>query len=743
MLRASGSPPVPPQFDDGRERDGDAIGAGTVVREALVSLRARLALVLAGVLAGPVAAAGLVVGVVVPRAQADAARTALARTATTAAAALAQECVALGDVARATALDLAASAAAGTATPGTGPDAGTAERAAAAALRGHDDAGLVVVVGDAPVARVGAVPAQATGNGPGPDAATLRAQLLASCSRGSAPAAGPAALVESVSVPAVGVAPDAPAVRVVAVRALDAAAAAQLRSRLALDADLAVLPSPGSGAPPAVSDAVRAGRTSGVAGSFRYELAPATDGVPYRLVTWTPVEQGGGVLAVLVAVALAAVIACAVLLSVVASRLTAPLRRLAGAARRLHAGDLSTRTGLAGDDEVGELAAALDDMAGRLQGSQEDLRRSRELQDDATARFGEALEHTHDLDGLLQTVLDAACAAVGAVGGTALLGTERTLEERGSLTPGDGVLPARTAASLGRIARRALSGGRPVTAGPGEAGAPALAVPLRSREHVLGALAVARPPGAPLFADAEAEVLEDLARHAGAAVANALAHEETRRLSVTDPLTGAGNFRQLSTTLAREVERATRFNRPLSVVMLDLDHFKAVNDTHGHPFGDAVLREFARRLQDCLREVDTVTRYGGEEFTVVLPETGADGAAAVAGRIVRAVRDRPFAVGARSAPVTVSAGVAAFPDHGRTASELLRTADAALYTAKGAGRDRWCLAEVAVPGAPGEDDLLDEHFAAADSLPRIGAAPAGTRMGTAGQAAGGTWEGQP
>ncbi|HYY11577.1 MAG TPA: GGDEF domain-containing protein, partial [Kineosporiaceae bacterium] len=222
--------------------------------------------------------------------------------------------------------------------------------------------------------------------------------------------------------------------------------------------------------------------------------------------------------------------------------------------------------------------------------------------------------------------------------------------------------------------------------------------------------AVARRAGAPAVGDDAVEALEDLARHAGAAVANALAHEETRRLSVTDPLTGAGNFRQLSTTLAREVERATRFGRPLSVVMLDLDHFKAVNDGHGHPFGDAVLREFARRLQDCLREVDTVTRYGGEEFTVVLPETGADGAAAVAARIVRAIRDRPFTVGARSAEVTVSAGVASFPDHGRTASELLRSADQALYAAKGAGRDRWCLAEVAVPGLldDGLDDGLDD-----------------------------------
>jgi diguanylate cyclase (GGDEF)-like protein len=135
--------------------------------------------------------------------------------------------------------------------------------------------------------------------------------------------------------------------------------------------------------------------------------------------------------------------------------------------------------------------------------------------------------------------------------------------------------------------------------------------------------------------DAEQAVVA-LATHAGTAVANVREHLEAQRLSVTDSMTGVANHRHLLLTLAREVERAHRFARPLSVLMLDLDHFKQVNDTDGHAFGDLVLREFATRLQSCLREVDLVARYGGEEFALVLPETGIEGAEAVAVRIGRA-----------------------------------------------------------------------------------------------------------
>ena len=332
---------------------------------------------------------------------------------------------------------------------------------------------------------------------------------------------------------------------------------------------------------------------------------------------------------------------------------------------------------------------------------------------ESAGRLGQALARTHDLDGLLQTVLDAVRDEVDAESGAAFLGDARSLEER-AVTTRTGLAPNPAAVEgLTRLARAAVEHGSPVRTG---GRVPGLAVLLRSGSTVLGALALTRSPGAPPIEDAAGEAVEALAGPAGVAVGNVLEHEETRRLSVTDALTGAGNFRHLSTTLAREVERATRFSRPLSIVMLDLDHFKGVNDSHGHAFGDGVLREFARRLQDCLREVDTVARYGGEEFAVVLPETGSDGAAAVTARIVAAVRAKPFTVGSVSQPVTVSAGVASFPDHGRTASEILRSADSALYVAKAAGRDRWCLAEVVLPGQepmPGEPPELVADLPAA------------------------------
>jgi diguanylate cyclase (GGDEF)-like protein len=174
------------------------------------------------------------------------------------------------------------------------------------------------------------------------------------------------------------------------------------------------------------------------------------------------------------------------------------------------------------------------------------------------------------------------------------------------------------------------------------------------------------------------------------AVENVLLHKEAQRLSITDGLTGVWNRRYLQLTLTKEIERAQRFDRPLSVLMMDIDHFKLVNDAHGHQVGDEVLVELTRRTMSTIRgQIDALARYGGEEFVVVLPETPREGARIVADKILSVIRHRPFGEdGEAAVPLTVSIGVAAFPEDGSTADELVRAADLAMYRAKEAGRNR-------------------------------------------------------
>jgi diguanylate cyclase (GGDEF)-like protein len=220
-----------------------------------------------------------------------------------------------------------------------------------------------------------------------------------------------------------------------------------------------------------------------------------------------------------------------------------------------------------------------------------------------------------------------------------------------------------------------------------------LAVPLRRPPHVFGVIALYAPANPEGFDAAAESALQSLAGPASIAIENVVLHDEATRASTIDPLTGVWNYRYLMTSLNREVERANRFDRSLSVLMLDLDKFKLVNDTHGHQTGDSVLREFAARVQREIREVDTLARYGGEEFVVVLPETSAGGAENLAERICAAIRSAPFVVddGAVELAVTVSIGGAVYPENGRASRELLVAADRALYRAKNAGRDRWIM----------------------------------------------------
>jgi diguanylate cyclase (GGDEF)-like protein len=185
-------------------------------------------------------------------------------------------------------------------------------------------------------------------------------------------------------------------------------------------------------------------------------------------------------------------------------------------------------------------------------------------------------------------------------------------------------------------------------------------------------------------------VLQAVASELVVAVENSQLYKLTTRLSITDELTGLFNYRYLQQRLDDEIERAKRYSRSLSMLMLDADDFKRFNDTYGHIAGDQALAEIGQVLRAAVREIDVVCRYGGEEFSVVLPETDAEGAFVVAEKVREAVASHSFADGDgnRGVHVTVSIGLATFPSSAADREELLRQADDALYQAKHLGRDR-------------------------------------------------------
>jgi two-component system cell cycle response regulator len=166
--------------------------------------------------------------------------------------------------------------------------------------------------------------------------------------------------------------------------------------------------------------------------------------------------------------------------------------------------------------------------------------------------------------------------------------------------------------------------------------------------------------------------------------------EHSVEMAILDPLTGLHNRRYLASHLATLFEDASQRGKPLSILLIDIDHFKSVNDSHGHGAGDAVLREFADRIRRNTRGIDLACRLGGEEFVVVMPDCDLDKAVHVGERLRQCIAAAPFAVGGRAGtlPVTASVGVAALERAGDTPELILKRADQALYCAKRDGRNR-------------------------------------------------------
>jgi diguanylate cyclase (GGDEF)-like protein len=183
--------------------------------------------------------------------------------------------------------------------------------------------------------------------------------------------------------------------------------------------------------------------------------------------------------------------------------------------------------------------------------------------------------------------------------------------------------------------------------------------------------------------DDRLNLVRTIANEASIALENARLYEEARALADRDPLTGFYNHRYLHERFGQEAVRARRSHRPLSLLMLDLDDFKLVNDTFGHLLGDDVLRWTADVIRNTLRGSDVPARYGGDEFAILLPDADHDEAAATAARLTEAFASNPFSRDGRMAvPIGASIGAATFPADGRTAAELIAIADAGLYRMK-------------------------------------------------------------
>jgi diguanylate cyclase (GGDEF)-like protein len=322
---------------------------------------------------------------------------------------------------------------------------------------------------------------------------------------------------------------------------------------------------------------------------------------------------------------------------------------LARAARAIARGHLHERVPEHGHDEFASLATAFNEMAGQLEARIKELDEERCRFREATLRFGEGLGVSHDSVQLLRVVVESAVDATRATGGV-IIGPH----------------------------------GERFVAGEPEKGKEQSEWSLRAGREHLGTLILSGDQ----FGEDELELVALLCGHAAVALDNARLHRIVERQALVDGLTGLANRRRTEAAIDEEIVRASRLGGELTLAILDIDHFKEVNDRFGHAAGDSVLKDLALVLNHSLREIDTAGRWGGEEFALVLPGTSTEGGARLCERIRQALSRRRIPIeNGKAISVTASFGVASYRQSG-SRERLLEAADKALYQAKRSGRNR-------------------------------------------------------
>ncbi|HEY4484846.1 MAG TPA: diguanylate cyclase, partial [Nitrospiria bacterium] len=220
-----------------------------------------------------------------------------------------------------------------------------------------------------------------------------------------------------------------------------------------------------------------------------------------------------------------------------------------------------------------------------------------------------------------------------------------------------------------------------------------ISIPLKLDNRTIGVLNVADKITGEIFTEEDLHLLISIGAYASVAIERSKYYhktEELKRISITDSLTGLLNRRYFQERMAEEVERSRRHHLPLSLIMIDIDDFKAVNDTLGHPTGDEVLKISSRCIRNCIRTIDVAARYGGEEFTVILPQTNKEDAHTIAERICSEIHhmELPFTKSDQRLTLSVSIGLATYPEDAENLEELIRNVDIALYAAKSQGKNR-------------------------------------------------------